>query len=196
MPDINTINTALRAALEPALSKREEIVIRALLGAGEPKHELPDEYLRDPHGNIVGRIVPFDSGRLPEPVAQRELTDAEVEECARAGWEAVPASGPDGEGWMGCGVDREWWARMTRWTMRQEPGAPGFGAFDHAVLSKAAEIRARGSEQPAPRSAALDLTARMAEALNEAIDMRAATGGPVPVKWTVLLAEYAAEKKQ
>lgn len=191
MPDINTINTALRAALEPALSKREEIVIRALLGAGEPKHELPDEYLRDPHGNIVGRIVPFDSGRLPEPVAQRELTDAEVEEIAKA-WKA----GDSFYGWDVLGdFPRRSRIDLVRAVLGGDTNSviPEFVEF---VRARAAEIRARSSEQPAPRSAALDLTARMAEALNEAIDMRAATGGPVPVKWTVLLAEYAAEKKQ
>lgn len=85
-----------------------------------------------------------------QPVAPRELTPAEVEECARAGWEAVPSSGSDGAGWTGYGVDREWWTRLARWTMRQEPGALGFGAFDYAVLAKAAEIRARPPAEPQP----------------------------------------------
>jgi len=237
MPDINTINAALRAALEPALSKREEIVIRALLGeCGEGKpvagewdiavdgvaircsgetgccvantYPGPGGWDWNVYDNNCERVIMHGFGcttpeaardaadawtrehaaeldwRLPNPVA-RELTDAEVEECARAGQVAMGDFLP-----VLMNGDRNAARAIVD---GRECESVYHGTFKAAVLSKAAEIRARGSEQPAPRSAAPDLTARMAEALREASLLH---DGPVGDLWRALLAEYDAQPKE
>ncbi len=83
------------------------------------------------------------------PSAERALTPSEVEECARAGYVAVP----DDDGrpsndppWEERGEeDRGWWIKNAISLLDGSRRSDG-DEFDRAVLTHAASIRARGGE--------------------------------------------------